>query len=274
LAAVSRRTAILALAAAVPLVAIAVALAITYWPANLPPALAAPEHPILPDLAMSPLTDVSAGVAPDGRQYVGFTASIGNVGVGPFIIHAVRADERGTWRVTQRFRERDAPTSEVVTPGDMVFGGHGHNHWHVEIGASYWLTRPGSSHVLRSYSKVGYCFFDQVRLVRQPPGASTVPSYDKDDCDGRRTLSLEMGLSPGFADPYYWTLPDQRLLVSGLPDGVYRLWADADPNDWFRESDERNNRTWIDLRLRLSQRPPSARVVARGPAGASDWEAP
>lgn len=271
---VSRRAAFLAVAAAVPLVALGIALAVTYWPTSMPAPLAAPKDPILPDLAMSPLTDVSVGVAPDGDQHVGFTASIGNVGPGPFIVHGVRANERGSWRVSQRFRERGGPTSETVTPGNMVFGGHGHDHWHVQIGASYWLTRAGSREVLRRYSKVGYCFFDQVRLLEAPPEMPLAPAFGKDDCDGRSVLELEMGLSPGFTDPYYWTLPDQRLLVTGLPDGVYRLWADADPNDWFRETNEQNNLTWIDLRLTLSKRPPSVTVVRRGPAGASGWRAP
>ena len=60
-----------------------------------------------------------------------------------------------------------------------------------------------------------------------------------------------MGLSPGWADPYPWILPDQRLLLTGLDDGVYRLWAAADPGSWFREANETNNATWVDLRLRL-----------------------
>ena len=118
----SRRAAILVLAAAVPVAAAVVAIAVAYWPESTPARLAAPVRPILPDLAMSPLTDVTSGVAPDGKQYVSFTASIGNVGPGPFIVHAVRGDQRGSWRVSQRFRERDAPTSEVVTPGTMVTG--------------------------------------------------------------------------------------------------------------------------------------------------------
>jgi hypothetical protein len=79
---VSRRAAILVLAAAVPLAALGVAAAVTYWPSSLPAPLAAPNDPILPDLAMSPLTDVAAGVAPSGNQYVAFTASIGNLGSG------------------------------------------------------------------------------------------------------------------------------------------------------------------------------------------------
>jgi hypothetical protein len=39
----------------------------------------------------------------------------------------------------------------------------------------------------------------------------------------------------------------------------------------FRESDETNNLTWVDLRLTLSVTPPRVEIVRRGPAGASRW---
>jgi hypothetical protein len=267
------RRALIAALVGLPLAALAAAAAVAWWPGSLPDPLSAPDDPVLPDLALSPLTDFTAGVADDGDLSVRFTASIGNVGEGPFIVHAVRADDRGDWRVSQRFRETEGPTSEVATEGDLTFGGHGHEHWHVQLGASYWLTRPDSSAVLRRYAKVGYCFFDQTRLKSPPPDTPTAPTFGKDGCDGTDALELEMGLSPGWADPYHWTLPDQRLLVNGLADGTYRLWADADPGDLFRELNETNNLTWVDLRLTLSTMPPSVEVVRRGPAGASAWAA-
>lgn len=266
----SRRL-LIALLVGVPLAVLGAGIAWTLRTPSLPEPLAPPQNPVLPDLAMSPLTAFTTGVAPDGDQYLGFTASIGNVGPGPLILHAVRADERGDWRVSQQFRELDAPTSEVVTPGDLTFGGHGHNHWHVELGASYWITRPPATEILRRYVKVGFCFFDQARLLRPPQGAAAVPAFGRRDCDGRDRLELTMGLSPGWADPYHWTLPDQRLLVSGLDDGVYRLWATADPGGWLRETNEANNRTWVDVRLTLTVTPAHAEIVRRGPAGASAW---
>jgi hypothetical protein len=62
--------------------------------------------PALPDLAMSPLSDISVSEAVGGVQrYVSFTAAPANVGRGALIIHAVRADRRGGWRVSQRFDE-------------------------------------------------------------------------------------------------------------------------------------------------------------------------
>ena len=82
-----------------------------------------------------------------------------------------------------------------------------------------------------------------------------------------------MGLSPGFADPYHWTLPDQRLLVNGLDrrrvPAVGRRRPEAGGS--ARRTSE-NNRTWVDLRLTLTRSAADAsEVVGRGPAGASAW---
>jgi hypothetical protein len=141
----------------------------------------------------------------------------------------------------------------------------------VQLGASYWLTRAGSTVPIRRYEKVGFCFFDQRLLAERAPDAPTTPRFPKTGCNGFDAFEFTMGLSPGWADPYTWALPDQRLSVLGLDDGVYRLWASADPSGWFRETNERNNRTWVDLRLTVSASPPTAVVLRHGPAGAPRW---
>jgi len=253
----------------VPLLVAAVAIGVWAWPDELAAPLPGPRDPVLPDLAMSPLSEITGALGGSGDRYVQFTASIGNVGAGAFVVHAERAEERGSWRVSQQFEERDGSTTETVADGTLVWGGHGHDHWHVQLGASYWLTRPGSDEILRKYPKVGYCFFDQSRL--DVPGAQAAPAFPKDGCSDRSGLGLTMGLSPGWGDPYQWTLPDQRLNVTGLPDGVYRLWATADPGGWFRESDETNNLTWVDLRLATREDGlPIVTIVRQGPAGAPE----
>jgi len=266
---VSRRL-LIALLAGVPLLLLVIGVVWTTRSPALPGTLPPPRNPALPDLAMSPLTEISASeVVEGGERLVAFTATIANVGFGPLRVHAVRADERAKWRVSQRFDEADGSLSETVTDGTMVWGGHGHDHWHVELGTSYWLTRPESTERLRRFPKVGYCFFDQGRLRNPPPTASTTRRFPKNGCSRRDALEVEMGLTPGWADPYQWTLPDQQILVTGLADGVYRLWADADPGDWFREGNEENNVTWVDLRLTTSSSPPRVAVLRRGVAGAS-----
>jgi hypothetical protein len=260
-----RRTrGILAAAVLVPAAAIATAAAIAYWPGDLPPALPAPVDPVLPDLVMTPLGEFYAGSGEQtGRKLLFFTATIANAGRGPLLVHAVRADERGDWRVSQRFEERTGGLSERETPGDLVWGGHGHRHWHVHVGASYALERSDGT-VVRRYEKVGYCFFDQRPFRLSLPNAPGVGRFPRNTCEGEDRLELDMGLSPGWSDPYQWTLPDQRLDVSGLEDGTYRLVADADPSDWFREADDANNTTWAELRLTTSASPPRVQLLRLG----------
>jgi hypothetical protein len=247
-------------AAVIPLAAVGVAAAVVYWPKDLPPPLPPPRQPVLPDLVMPPLSEFNAGKGVEsGRHYLYFTATIANAGPGPLIVHAVRAEKRGQWRVSQRFEERAGDGTEASTPAELVWGGHGHSHWHVRLGASYALTTRGGD-VLRRYEKVGFCFFDQRRFR-----AAAVPRHFlRDACDGENRLELEMGLSPDWGDPYQWTLPDQRLDVTGLEDGVYRVVADADPSAWFRESDESNNEAWAEIRLTTSADPPRVEVLHTG----------
>jgi hypothetical protein len=236
--------------------------------ANLPAPLAAPQEPLLPNLQAAPPDELQAGTGDDtGEAYIFFTATIANVGRGPFLVHAVRAGDSSNWRVSQRFHEARGSVSERIVPGaELVWGGHGHNHWHVHLGASYQL-RSRSGKLVREYAKVGFCFFDQLPLDPPPRFAARTQRIPKTTCNGRSRRSVDMGLSPGWQDPYQWTLPDQRLPVGGLADGVYRLVARADPDNWFRESDERDNTAWVDIRLTTSVSPARVRVLASGGPG-------
>jgi hypothetical protein len=248
-----------------PLAALAVWGAVEFWPHEPPPALAAPRSPTVPDLTMTALTDFLASIEQDGtKQQLFFTASIANIGAGPFMVHAVRGDERGKWRISQRFRESDGTTTEMITPGALVWGGHGHNHWHVQLGATYEI-RSLEGELLRRHEKVGYCFFDQAKFDLTLPQAPKTARFPKDTCSDEGTLALDMGLSPGWQDPYTWALPDQRVDITGLPDGEYRLRAKADPGNWFRESDESNNVAWADVRLTTSVSPPRVEILRSSP---------
>ena len=264
-----RRRTLIGLLAVLPVLAVVAWTAIEYWPHDPPPPLPAPRDPVLPDLAMAPLADM-LGAVTEGeetpRQQIFFSASIANRGPGPFIINAVRGDEHGQWRVSQRFLDTGGDLTEVATPADMTWGGHGHNHWHVRIGAAYSLESVPGGKDVRSLEKVGYCFFDQQPYDRAAMGASRLPVFSKNGCNGKSTLTLDMGLSPGWQDPYSWALPDQRLDITGLPDGRYRLVATADPNNWFREVDETNNTAWALMEITTSTSPPVVNVVAQGQA--------
>lgn len=214
------------------------------------PRYPSPRRPLLPNLVMAPLADVRVAWDDHGGRQILFSATIANVGDGPFVVHAQRAPGESRWLVTQRFREPDGTTSERPVPeARMVWGGHGHDHWHVQLGASYRLVRSDDGDGIRILRKAGFCFFDRLHDRRRAARTPAAPVFSARGCNGTESTDLDMGLSVGWADPYYWTLPDQRLDVTGLAPGVYRLVARADPDGWFRETTEDDNEAWVDVRL-------------------------
>jgi hypothetical protein len=64
-------------------------------------------------------------------------------------------------------------------------------------------------------------------------------------------------------DTYRYSLRDQYIDVTGLGPGRYRLLATADFNNWFLESDETNNATWVDIQLRGKGN--SIKILGYGP---------
>jgi hypothetical protein len=70
-----------------------------------------------------------------------------------------------------------------------------------------------------------------------------------------------MGLSVGWGDLYGYTLPDQYIDITSLPDGSYRLWATGDKSNQFLESNDTNNKTWVDLRISGS----TVTIIKRAP---------
>jgi hypothetical protein len=228
-------------------------------------AVAPPRSPLLPDLVVESLVDLQVSTdIHTGQERLLFSTTLANLGDGPLILEATRAGRTASrWTVWQRFVEPTGGESGVLTPGTMVFGGHGHDHWHLRLGASYVLTGDGTSSP-RAVTKAGFCFFDS-SPASSFRGVLPSPAFDRDACASPDTSLLRMGLSTGWADPYVWTLEDQFVEVTGLPDGVYRLWAEADPDRWLRESIEGNNATWVDVRLFQGPELREAEVVASAP---------
>jgi hypothetical protein len=71
-----------------------------------------------------------------------------------------------------------------------------------------------------------------------------------------------MGLSVGWGDEYPATLPDQYIDITNVTPGHYRLSVTADAQNWFAETNEANNTTWVDVQLRRQGQP---RILGYGP---------
>lgn len=131
----------------------------------------------------------------------------------------------------------------------MVFVGHPeHGHWHIRGIARYELRRLGSSKPVRILVKRGFCLYDssEYRLACRAHRARISTS---ETTAAKRDLSLAMGISVGWKDDYFWRIPGQIIDVTSVPLGKYRLYVKVGPRNWFRESNERNNVTWVDIAI-------------------------
>jgi Lysyl oxidase len=205
---------------------------------------------VLPDLAPAPPLDLRTQKL-KGRWYVEFSSILVNVGDGEFLLRAKRPGEGAAWVV-----EQDIPYSKSgakVMPLDMtlVWGGDGHNHWHVpDVATNQLIPLDAQGRAVaakyRVDAKVGFCFFDYEHRLRFGPEKA---AHHRQTCGHKDDNVVGMGLSPGWSDNYEFVLPGQRIDISGLKDGKYRLEAEADIKHKFREVTRANNITWADFEL-------------------------
>lgn len=226
---------------------------------------------LLPDLGMARLTNVQLQKTADGRSLLRFSATIVNVGVGAFEIQANRTSTTSPWAVKQKIYDVAGASSFVaVSPSaTLVFGGDGHNHWHVNNLERYELLRLDNGVKVGTGKKSGFCFFDNVAYRLTLPGAPQAAVYSTSSsarirtCSGGTTATqVVMGLSVGWGDRYGYTLPDQYIDITNLTSGRYRLRATADPNRWFVESNTTNNVTYVDIQLKGNK----VSVIGYGPS--------
>ncbi len=216
----------------------------------------------LPDLGMARLKDFKIETTPDGRRLLRFTTIIVNVGAGPFEVQGSRASTSDlTMTGHQCIYEGSSCTLQSTAAG-MGWSGDGHNHWHVIGLEEYVLDRLDNGVLVGTGAKTGFCFYDNTTHDPSLPGAPPSPVYT--NCGGSSSLSVTMGLSVGWGDTYYWNLAYQWVDITALATGRYRLWATADPENWFIEADDTNNSTWVDLQIR--GKGGSVRVLGYGPS--------
>jgi hypothetical protein len=226
------------------------------------PARAASD--LLPDLGMARLGDLQIRKCPDLRKdcaYVGqrqlrFDTIIVNVGAGSFEARGKRSNTSASMTVTQRIYNDAGGYRDAATTAEMYFAGDGHTHWHLRDLESYELIRLDNGSKVGAGAKEGFCFFDNY-----PFGSTQARFYT--GC-GRNpdALQVRMGLSRGWGDIYGKGTFGQYIDITNLTSGRYRLQATADAANWFSESNDTNNFTWVDIHLSGN----SFSVVEYGPA--------
>ena len=221
---------------------------------------AASAHDVLPDLSMAKLIDLQQTKLSDGRPVLRYSTTIVNVGAGAFEVHGARTSPTEMSQ-SQRIFDSTGTFRDVVTPGTMVFGGDGHNHWHVnELATSELFALNGNK--VGTSNKRGFCFWDNIKYRLTLLGAPRNAFYQAAGCGTLDSTAVAMGLSVGWGDEYAATLPDQYIDLTNVALGRYRLQVTADRQNWFAEVNESNNVTWVDLQLRKQGQP---KILGYGP---------
>jgi Lysyl oxidase len=223
------------------------------------PSAPAADGDLLPDLGMARVTDVKIDKSSDGRRLLRYSTEIANVGQGAFELNLHRATVNDPMTTAQRIYTSTG-FRDVSTSPTLVFAGDGHNHWHVRDLETVELNRSDNGSKVGTDAKVGFCFLDHLRFRLALPGAPQDRVYG--GCGGPTSLDVRMGLSVGWSDQYSWNLPDQYIDITGLTAGRYRLNVVADAGNWFVESNETNNATWVDIQLKGQGAP---RILGYGP---------
>jgi hypothetical protein len=216
----------------------------------------------LPDLGMARLRDLSIDTTTlPGRRLLRFTTVIVNIGAGPFETIGSRPDA-GTalMAVKQRVYNSAGSSRQVSTPAVMFWAGDGHDHWHILDIEAYRLTRLDNGRRVGTGAKHGFCYFDNTPYRLGLAGAPTYSIYG--GCGTSGDLTVHTGLSVGWGDTYPAGIAFQWIDITGLKSGRYRLRATADPANWFAETNNTNNSTWVNIQLTNS----GVRIVAYGPA--------
>jgi hypothetical protein len=237
---------------AVPVVLACVATAACGGSSQVFPAPEAPVgKPVLPDLAPAPPQDIQLRFK-NGRWNLRFSSILVNIGQGAFVLRVTRKQDR-PWHVEQDVPYSASGAKATPVDAEVVWGGDGHNHWHIKRVAKTWLVPLAAggqpeTHARRLIdAKIGFCFYDLTHLLLMGPHDAV---YSRKSCGNNEdNTSIGMGLSPGWVDTYAYALPGQLIDITDVPDGDYRLYDSVDEAGWFHETRRSNNVSWANIAL-------------------------
>ena len=227
------------------------------------PARAATDRP--PDLRMAQLQNLYIKKCTEtnfrdcaylGQYQLRFDTRIVNTGGGAFEARGSRSTASGSMTVTQRIYNEAGGYRNRATTAQMYFSGDGHNHWHLRDLESYELVRLDNGTKAGNGDKEGFCFFDNVLFGSSQDRFYTSCGNNPD------ALRVRMGLSRGWGDLYGAGTVGQYIDITNLTSGRYELRATADESNWFLESNNSNNFTWVEIQLSGT----SVSVIAYGPS--------
>lgn len=185
------------------------------------------------------------------RKHLRFSATVWNAGDSPLVVDGFRRGNKDVMDAYQYFIDGDGNQTGYQRVGTMIWHkAKSHNHWHFEDFARYTLLKADRTEAVRS-RKESFCLANTDAVDYTVPGADWRP--DGTDlhtaCGDRSTISLREVLASGSGDTYAQFRAGQAFRVDNLPNGVYYIAVEANPDRNLVESDTSNNVALRKVRL-------------------------
>jgi Lysyl oxidase len=208
---------------------------------------AAPDPGTLPDLQSLP----AYGLELTKRGFLNFAATEWDAGPAPMVIDGFRNPKAQIMGTYQYFYNSDGTAAGHKRIGKMEWDPRpGHQHWHFEDFVSYRLLDATQSEVVRS-RKNGFCLANTDAVDFTVPNADWNP-YNTDlatSCGDLSSLAVREVLLTGSGDTYYQSKPGQSFNVKNLPNGIYYVQIEVNPNGNMFEADDTNNTSLRKIKL-------------------------
>ncbi len=180
--------------------------------------------------------DTTTGIIP-GRTHLRVSFGTANIGAGPIIFRGLQPpNPDSSLNAVQRIMRSDGTWWE--RPAGVLAFHPDHGHIHLADWAQYRLREflPDGSvgQILAEGAKTSFCVIDFHTYDLGLPGAPASPVYFTCEPDIQ-------GISVGWIDIYEKALLGQEIDITDLPNGIYWLEGEYDPENRFLESDKTNN---------------------------------
>lgn len=203
---------------------------------------------VLPDASLLDYELASAYVTtsnselPPGTRALRFSTASVNYGPGRLEIRG--GEISGNLQlVNQRVYRSDGSFWDRPAGSFVYHPTHGHIHfedWTV-FRLKQVLPGGGVGATVATGAKTSFCIIELRHHNSNAPGHNTAPGYN--------SCGQVQGLRPGWADVYGASLDGQFINLTGVPDGIYWLEGEVDPDNLLIETDETNNSVKIQVAI-------------------------
>ncbi len=210
-----------------------------------------------PDLQSLPAFDIQLNSKGTAMR---FAATVWNGGAGPLVVDGFRNGGDDHMDAYQYFYDTDGNETGYQEVGEFHFHGANHQHWHFEDFAQYRLLNADQTLAVKS-TKASFCLANTDAVDYTLPNADWQPENTdlSSACGGPEAQGLREVLSNGSGDTYMQYRAGQAFRIGDLPDGVYYIAVEANPDDTENgrnlvELDYTNNDSLREVRLGTNKR--------------------